>query len=46
MDVLRVMDALCASCDEITAHAVPSDDPASCYCNLCGTAQVLVAPLA
>lgn len=45
MDVLRVMDAFCASCDDIQAHAVPSIDPSSCYCNTCGQSQVLMAPV-
>lgn len=41
-----MLDAYCASCGEPTPHAVPSDDPACCFCDLCGAAQTLVTPLA
>ena len=45
MDVLRVLDAFCASCDDVVGHAVPWADPSSCFCNQCGSGQVLVAPV-
>lgn len=45
MDVLRVMDAYCASCDDIHGHSVMDDDPSSCFCNRCGTGQPLVEPV-
>ncbi len=45
MDVLRVVDAFCVSCDEVRQHAVPADDPGSCFCVVCGTCEVLVAPI-
>lgn len=45
MDLLREVDAYCASCKEVQRHAVVSDDPGACYCNACGTSQVLVAPV-
>lgn len=45
MDVLRVVDAFCASCDDVHPHAVMTDDPSSCFCNQCGTCQTLVKPI-
>ncbi len=45
MDVLRLVDAFCASCDDVRPHAVMTDDPSSCFCNDCGTCQTLVTPI-
>jgi hypothetical protein len=45
MDVLRVVDAFCASCDDVRPHAIMTDDPSSCFCNACGTCQTLVTPI-
>lgn len=45
MDVLREVDAYCASCDLIRHHAVMADDPSSCFCNVCGTGQPLMEPV-
>lgn len=45
MDVMRVVDAYCASCQDIRPHAVMSDDPSSCFCNDCGGCQTLVRPV-
>lgn len=45
MDVLREMDAYCASCDLVRRHAVMADDPSSCFCAVCGTGQPLMEPV-
>lgn len=45
MNLLREVDAYCASCKEVRRHAVVSEDPSACYCNVCGTSQVLMAPV-
>ncbi|MGB1586855.1 MAG: hypothetical protein ACPHID_07415 [Thermoplasmatota archaeon] len=46
MDVIRTVDAFCASCNDITSHAITHLDPGSCFCNACGAAQLLYTPLA
>lgn len=40
----RVLDAWCEKCGEVRKHDVM--DPGSCKCQICGSVQVLMKPLA
>ena len=40
----RVLDAWCEKCSEVRKHDLL--DPGSCKCQVCGSVQVLMKPLA